>query len=135
MLFADFDWLPPPDKIERESKQRLSMLAEGEPIITCMQDLDHECYLRAPPFCDILFPTHFRKLGQFAQKTLNKILKKKTTTTHNFQVNVQKQADFLLEYGTEEVKSTQSWLTGYSPLFHDFGNCSVMTVTQQQQKQ
>ena len=42
---------------------------------------------------------------------------------------VQKQSEFLERYGPEHVRATESWLTGYTPLLHDFTNCSVLTIT------
>jgi hypothetical protein len=120
LLLADFDWLPPPDRIA-EARPRISSWADGEPLVTSMDGADHECYLRAPPLCDILFPTNFRKLAAFVGKTWGHPDRRA--------VRVQKQADFLQEYGPDEVDATRSWLTGYSPLLHDFGNCSVLTLT------
>jgi hypothetical protein len=42
-----------------------------------------------------------------------------------------KQSEFMLKYGKHEVDQTKSWLTGYSPLINDFGNCSVLEVIPQ----
>lgn len=119
ILFADFDYLPPGD-IGHSPSPRRSMEADGEPIITSMDGVDHECYLDCPPFCDILFPTDFAKLAAYVRKQIGK---------GSLDVQVRKQAEFLQEYGAEEVRQTKSWLTGYSPLVHDFGNCSVLTVS------
>jgi hypothetical protein len=45
-------------------------------------------------------------------------------------VRVCKQSDFLLQYDDQgEVDATRSWLTGFTPLLDDFGNCSVLTIT------
>jgi SAM-dependent MidA family methyltransferase len=117
LSFFDFDYLPPPDLVS--TKQRRSTLGNGEPLITSMDEIDHECYLDAPLFCDILFPVDFPKLAPVAKKYW----------TNGARVEIMKQFRFLERYGTEEVNATKSWLTGYSPLIHDFGNCSVLTVT------
>lgn len=126
IAFADFDWLPPPDLHNRptsdEAPSRLTAWGEGEPIITDMSSVDHECFLRAPPHCDILYPTDFDKLGSFAQRTLASMKRKST-------VRVEKQSDFLERYGSAHVQNTKSWLTGHSPLLDDFVNCSVLTIT------
>jgi len=121
IVFADFDWLPPPDLDDRHSSshpQRVSALAEGEPIVTDMQGNDHECYIQAPPRCDILFPTDFSQLACFVQHRRK-----------DLEVVVQKQSSFLEQYGREHVQKTENWLTGYTPLLQDFANCSVLTVT------
>jgi SAM-dependent MidA family methyltransferase len=126
LVVADFDWLPPPDfsagNAEPIRQHRASTWAKGEPLITSMDDLDYACYLHAPGHCDILFPTDFGKLLSFVQKVWTPV---KGRTPH---FSLMKQADFLLENGLAEVESTKSWLTGYSPLIHDFSNCSVLTV-------
>jgi hypothetical protein len=121
LLLADFDWLPPPDRLQVEDNNwhRRSVWASGEPIVTSMDDVDHECYLQAPPCCDILFPTNFAKLAAFVQNSW---------TNPRMEVKVEKQADFLQTFGPTEVDRTRSWLTSYSPLLHDFGNCSVLTI-------
>lgn len=115
LAVCDFDYLPPPDLIPTK---RRSILANGEPLITSMDKVDFECYLDAPPFCDILFPTDFKKLASIARKYWS----------NGAIVETMKQSRFLERYGSEEVNATKSWLTGYSPLIHDFGNCSVLTV-------
>lgn len=120
VVLADFDWLPAPHILETETR-RTSEWADGEPIITDMDGVDHECYLHAPRHCDILFPTDFDKLGVFVKRRLRK-------DTHSF-VHVQKQSEFLEYYGAHHVAKTKSWLTGHTPLLHDFVNCSVLTVT------
>jgi len=124
LVFADFDYLPPPD-ISPSGKRRRSKWATGEPIVTSMDGKDHECYLDAPPCCDVLFPTDFGKLAVFA---------KKCCSSKHAVVKTMKQAQFLERYGADEVNATKSWLTGYSPLIHDFGNCSVLTITPQDRK-
>lgn len=122
LMFADFDWLPPPDVTEQE---RVSSWAPGEPIITDMNNTDHACYLQAPPHCDILFPTDFSKLASFVSKSWNI----ENSNNSQLQVDVLKQSDFLEKFGPGQVEATKSWLTGFSPMLHDFGNCSALTVT------
>lgn len=133
IMMADFDWLPPPD-LRDETQESLSVWAPGEPIITDMKGVDHACYLRAPPNCDILFPTDFPKLASFVSESWNisdsrSSKNKSNNNSPSLQVDVLKQSDFLEKYGPEEVKATKSWLTGFSPMLHDFGNCSALTVT------
>ena len=123
LVVTDFDWLPPPDLKSPEQSHRSSLFAVGEPLITSMQDRDYDCYLHAPELCDILFPTDFRKLATFVEKIWNR------------KARVMKQAEFLNLYGREEVEMTKSWLTGYSPLIHDFSNCSVLTISDSHTKQ
>lgn len=141
LLVADFDWLPPPELEHTLNTESMAPhgyeYAEGEPLVTCMKDLDHECYLNAPPLSDILFPTNFTRLANFLQKKLvvqsidNKYRNKDNTGLNV--VRVMKQADFLWNMGEEEVKQTESWITGFSPLIHDFGNCSILTVSRRDQ--
>lgn len=135
LAFADFDWLPAPNAIPADSPHRISVWGEGEPIVTDMDGIDYECYLQSPQNCDILFPTDFDKLSSFVKRSL--VAKDgranastiadgpSTTTTH---VQVEKQSEFLERYGSKHVRATKSWLTGYTPLLHDFSNCSVLTV-------
>jgi len=149
-VLADFDWLPPPDLETTALESRKSLWAPGEPIITDMVGNDHACYLQAPPHCDILFPTDFEKLAHFVQaswnlptlssnnhysKNTSKIATTsdddKTTSQQRKIVQVSKQSDFLQHYGPEQVEQTKSWLTGFTPLLHDFANCSVLTVSHQ----
>jgi hypothetical protein len=125
LLMADFDWLPPPDRLIADAPARISHWAEGEPLVTSMDSTDFECYLQAPPFCDVLFPTNFGKLASFVRNAL----KGQGGDRGGSVVTVHKQADFLQLYGPEQVQPTKSWLTGFSPLLHDFTNCSVLTVT------
>mmetsp|Transcript_18168 Transcript_18168/g.52495 ORF Transcript_18168/g.52495 Transcript_18168/m.52495 type:complete len:461 (-) Transcript_18168:28-1410(-) len=126
LLMVDFDWLPPPDLDPNPagSPSRRSVQAAGEPLITDMTDRDHECYLSAPGHCDVLFPTDFDKLAMFAEKIGADIGLKNPVDAR-----VMKQWEFLEEYGGEEVEKTRSWLTGYTPLLHDFSNYSVLAVT------
>ena len=118
ILLADFDWLPQPD-LDGERPQRKSTWADGEPIVTDMNGIDYECFLHAPPLVDILFPTDFPKLAAFLRKTC---------IGQNV-VTVTKQADFLHCFGETDIDLTKSWLSGYTPLLEDFGNCSILTVS------
>lgn len=124
-VIADFDWLPPPlFEPKRSTTLRLSSYAENDPIVTCMNDVDHACYLTSPDLCDILYPTDFKSLAAFIRfcgKDLN--------------VRTWKQADFLLKFGPEEVDETRSFLTKYSPLINDYSNCSVLVATSQLNRQ
>ena len=52
-----------------------------------------------------------------------------TTTTTTPIVRVEKQSQFLKRWGPEHVSKTKSWLTGHTPLLHDFVNCSVLTIS------
>jgi SAM-dependent MidA family methyltransferase len=118
LVFADFDWLPPPELIDgRSIVERRSAEADGEPIITDMADVDHACYLTAPRLCDILYPTDFAKLGDYVARTA-------AAASANVRVETMKQADFLVKYGPEQVDQTRSW-TGYTPMLDDFSNYSV----------
>eukprot|EP00980_Cylindrotheca_fusiformis_P014483 scaffold3875_cov123-Cylindrotheca_fusiformis.AAC.3 len=122
LAFADFDWLPPPDLVpEAESNVPTSYWAHGEPIVTDMKGRDHPCYLAAPPYCDVLFPTDFQLLGSFLKRSIG--------DNENKTVQVLKQSEFLQKFGPSHVKATKSWLTGHTPLLHDFSNCSVLTLT------
>lgn len=127
LAFADFDWLPAPDLIDTDHL-RLTAWGEGEPIVTDMDGVDHECFLQAPPHCDILFATDFEKLGSFTKRTISSFKRKDSA-----RVQVEKQADFLERYGSVHVQKTKSWLTGHTPLLQDFVNCSVLTVTNSKQ--
>lgn len=122
LLFADFDWLPSPQLEARSTRTRRSLKGANEPLVTCMDDVDHECYLNAPPFCDILFPSNFHHLSGYTRTLLR--------NNHiPSVVNVMKQREFLFRYGHDEIHETKSTLTGYNPLLSDFTNCSVMTVS------
>ncbi|KAL7530837.1 hypothetical protein ACHAWF_003535 [Thalassiosira exigua] len=133
IAFADFDWLPPPDEnnllANQHGIERIARTTEpaiGEPIVTDMEGNDHMCYLTSPPnvLCDILFPTDFGRLAEFVGM-LNKHAPTAGVTVDAVSM---KQKDFLMKYGTAEVDKTKGW-TGYSPLIHDFGNCSVLLAT------
>jgi len=114
VVLADFDWLPPSDALMVDA---LSLQADGQPLVTDMNDVDLACYLQPTETpTDILFPTSFTKLSWYAETLFSNVA-------------VQKQADFLRSFGPDEVAATSSFLTGYSPLVHDFGNCSVLTIT------
>ncbi len=128
VIFADFDYLPPPDIWSTSSQKRLSRRAEGEPLVTCMNDVDHECYLSSPPLCDILFPTDFDALHSYTSATLKEILKDKEEL-RPLRISVRKQSDFLSKYGPKEVEKTRSRWTNFSPLLEDFSNCSILNVS------
>lgn len=131
VLFADFDYLPPPDILSTSSQTRISYRAEGEPLVTDMNDVDHECYLASPPLCDILFPTDFHMLNGYVSATLEETLKNRggVVDARPYKVSVKNQRNFLALYGPEEVEETKSRWTGYSPLLHDFSNCSILSVS------
>ena len=48
-------------------------------------------------------------------------------------VRVEKQSLFLERWGPKHVAKTKSWLTGHTPLLHDFVNCSVLTISPEEQ--
>ncbi len=121
-VFADFDWLPSPQMESGSVQIRRSLKGSFEPLITCMNDIDHLCYMTAPPLCDILFPTDFPLLAGYTQQLLD-------GNNIKSEVNVMKQSEFLSKFGNEEVEKTKGWLTGYTPLLQDFTNCSVMTIS------
>ena len=130
--------------------------AEWSPIVTDMEGVDHESYLTAPPHCDILFPTDFEKLSSFVKRCLatattttttrppppsdppsrgkKSRLSTKNTKTKTSVVRVEKQSEFLERWGQEHVAKTKSWLTGHTPLLHDFVNCSVLTISPEEQQ-
>ncbi len=122
LLFADFDWLPPPRLELRSIQTRRSIEGINEPLVTCMDDVDHLCYLDAPPFCDILFPTQFHDLQVYTE---NLLMDKHISSV----VKIRKQNEFLSDYGQEEVDRTRGRFTGNTPLLSDFTNCSVITVS------
>lgn len=121
IAFADFDWLPPPDSHE----PALAEATVGDPLVTDMNGKDYACHLSPPSdaLCDILFPTDFQRLQAFVKEIHTNMAAGDT-----FSVSAMKQHTFLLKHGRTEVEQTKSWLTGYSPLIHDFGNCSVLEV-------
>lgn len=125
IVLADFDWLPSPQIESGSIQARHSLKGSFEPLITCMNDIDHVCYMTAPPLCDVLFPTDFQLLAGYSDRLLNE-------NKINSAVNVMKQSEFLLKYGNEEVEQTRGWLTGYTPLLEDFSNCSVLTISRNQ---
>ena len=117
LLMADFDYLPPPD-LKPGTMKRKTLEAVGEPIVTDMDDTDHDCFLNSPHLVDILFPTDFDNLAQFATKVFA-----------GDNVTVMKQRQFLLDVGPSQVQATKGRWTGYSPMVDDFYNCSVLTVS------
>jgi hypothetical protein len=127
---------------------------EGTPIVTDMHDVDHPSYLtRTSTPTDILFPTHFARLALYCESLWDATVPANGTSTtstttdtkvvmghepHNgghgtptsaVRIELLRQADFLSRHGPEQVAATSSWLTGYSPLIHDFVNCSVLTIS------
>jgi hypothetical protein len=132
VAWADFDWLPPPDLSSRRGSNHapLAETAAGDPLVTDMEGNDHMCYLTEQSLlCDILFPTDFDRLSDFAAQYLDKVAGQQSKSdTKRFTVLALKQRDFLLKYGLDEVNKTKGW-SGYSPLIDDFGNCSVLTIT------
>jgi hypothetical protein len=121
-ILADFDWLPPPELEPRSVLMRRSLEGTDEPLVTCMDDIDHKCYLSAPPLCDILFPTDFEALSGYTRSLLR-------DNNNKAKVNVMKQNDFLSNFGTIEIEKTRGRLTGFNPLLEDFSNCSVMIMS------
>jgi len=134
VLLADFDWLPLPvfDKMVSTRRPDTVAPAIGDPLVTDMNDIDHECYVSAPPLCDILFPTDFDKLAVMAQRELESYSTSSKTSTSTIiaqrKVHVMKQAEFLRVYGPEQIQNTRSTWTGFTPLLEDFSNCSVLTI-------
>lgn len=122
ILLADFDWLPPPDRLHPSYHSEAGSSVQyvpgvGEPLVTDMEGFDHPNYLHAPECCDILFPTQFVPLATWCRSVFS-----------TASVSVHSQGKFLQQFGGQDVQGTKSWLTGYSPLLHDFSNCSVLTV-------
>jgi Putative S-adenosyl-L-methionine-dependent methyltransferase len=139
VVLADFDWLPPPDTSSTTGRApACSTRAEGEPLVTSMSDVDYDCYLSAPPFCDILFPTDFATLATYCRALIRQGHQQSGNGQYNNDweqvVCVLKQSAFLQLYGVAEVEKTKSWLTGYTPLLHDFENCSILTLSHQKRK-
>lgn len=137
VVFADFDWLPPPDNgslaQQEHADSPLGDPATGDPLVTDMNGTDHTSYLTSPPnlLCDILFPTDFTRMAKFAKLAHEAAARsgKKGNRLSSVTVSAMKQRDFLIEYGgPDEVDKTKG-LFGYSPLIDDFGNCSVLTAT------
>mmetsp|Transcript_37950 Transcript_37950/g.62017 ORF Transcript_37950/g.62017 Transcript_37950/m.62017 type:complete len:459 (+) Transcript_37950:89-1465(+) len=133
VVFADFDWLPPPDLGSLSDTQHDSQAepAVGDPLVTDMNGNDHLCYLTSPPnaLCDILFPTDFSRLAAFTKLAHGSVAQSKSETKRTpISASAMKQSDFLMRYGSEQVNKTRCW-SGYSPLINDFGNCSVLTVS------
>jgi len=128
LLFADFDWLPPPNitaasmKGQLEHSQAHDSICLGEPLITDMNGIDHECLFSAPSHCDILFPTNFATLATLLQRQIQTENSCHIKST----VRVMKQSSFLLEYGPEIINPTINSWTGYTPLLEEFANGSVL---------
>jgi len=125
LLFADFDWLPPPN-ITSASVQRQKGTSSdsilGEPLITDMNGVDHECLLNSPTYCDILFPTNFHNLATLLQR----IIQNENSCRVPGIIRMMKQSSFLLEYGPDIVNLTRNSWTRYTPLVEEFSNCSVL---------
>jgi Putative S-adenosyl-L-methionine-dependent methyltransferase len=121
---------------------------EGTPIVTNMHDVDHASYLSMTSTpTDILFPTHFSRLALYCESLFSATLRAPTKTDTEVghrdneryklasgtgsavRIELLRQADFLSRHGPEQVAATSSWLTGYSPMIHDFINCSVLTIS------
>jgi Putative S-adenosyl-L-methionine-dependent methyltransferase len=137
-LFADFDCfmnvIPKKssndnttDKNNNKNKNdshSFPVPAIGEPIVTDMNDCDLVSYLHpSDTVTDILFPTNFHTLASYIQS-----IQRTTRATTDKVVTIQKQYDFLQFYGPQQVIATTSYLTGYSPMIHDFENCTVLTI-------
>eukprot|EP00588_Corethron_pennatum_P016823 CAMPEP_0194310256 /NCGR_PEP_ID=MMETSP0171-20130528/7183_1 /TAXON_ID=218684 /ORGANISM="Corethron pennatum, Strain L29A3" /LENGTH=408 /DNA_ID=CAMNT_0039063781 /DNA_START=8 /DNA_END=1234 /DNA_ORIENTATION=- len=136
LILADFDSLPPPDLCDRSwplpegrGAAAATRPALGRPLVTCLDGIDHGCYLRSPQLCDILFPTDFRRLASYASAAAAAGEEGDDGPGH--EVMVQKQGDFL---AGPEVEATKSWITGYTPLLEDFSNCSVLTAAPPEKK-
>lgn len=128
VVIADFDYLPPPDIHFNSNLSKQPQNELGPPLITDMNDNDYENYLTAPPLCDVLFPTDFNLLRGYIEATMKYHLSQE----HNvrpWNVSVQKQSQFLAEFGPKQVENTTSRWTGFSPLIDDFSNCSVLYVS------
>ncbi len=134
VALADFDWLPPSDSSTLTAAPSAVATADGDPLVTDMEGNDHECYLTSPPnaLCDILFPTDFQRLANFANQYIakTKIAYPSGTNLERFSHTARavKQHEFLMKYGSDEVDRTKGW-TAYSPMINDFGNCSVLVIT------
>ena len=128
IVLADFDYLPPPDVVSTSSHTRLSQRADGEPLVTDMNDVDHECYLTSPPLCDVLFPTDFGALQGYVSATMEETLEDKDNI-RPWDVVIQKQSGFLASFGQHQVEETKSRWSGYTPILQDFSNCSVISVS------
>jgi len=128
IIIADFDYLPQPDILPSSSskeqqddyEKRLSLYSHGEPLVTDMKGKDYICYLNAPQYSDILYPTNFNKLAMFCKKMY----------PTKYDITVRKQHNFLSEFGrgTGILQATTSRWTGYNPMIQDFVNCSVLTI-------
>lgn len=128
IIFADFDYLPPPDVVSTSTHTRLSRRADGEPLVTDMNDVDHECYLTSPPLCDVLFPTDFEALQGYIIATMEETLQDKDNL-RPWDVRIHKQSGFLESFGQNQVEETKSRWSGYTPILEDFSNCSVINVS------
>ena len=130
IALADFDWLPPPDSSTLTAAPTAVATADGDPLVTDMEGNDHECYLTSPPnaLCDILFPTDFQRLANFADQYIATYSSGTNRERFSYTARAMKQNEFLIKYGNDEVNKTKGW-TGYSPMINDFGNCSVLVIS------
>lgn len=119
LIFADFDFLPPPSNLNNEAFSR-SFDAEWGPLVTDMKGLDYACYLGSSDLCDILFPTDFDLLARYVELHGHSGLKVETF----------KQGQFMKMFGGKEISLATSWINpSYSPLIEEFMNCSILSVT------
>jgi hypothetical protein len=134
VVLADFDWLP--RQMSEAIDRPTTIPGDGEPLVTNMEKIDLADYLQHPNTPkDILFPTQFTKLANYAM----------TVFGTSKVVRVSKQSEFLQTYNHDPrhhydnnnnnnndwIRQTTSWISGYSPLLHDFANCSVLTIANQ----
>jgi Putative S-adenosyl-L-methionine-dependent methyltransferase len=132
LLLADFDSfvnaVPKPASAvmaDAPSDTIAPLPAVGDPIVTNMNDVDLTSYLQlSETATDILFPTNFHALAAFLRACRQPLMSR----TYPVCTMVQKQSEFLQIHGPEQVKSTTSWWTGFSPMVHDFVNCSILSV-------
>jgi Putative S-adenosyl-L-methionine-dependent methyltransferase len=155
ILLADFDSFGTTSSKSSSSSAILAESEEGTPIVTDMHDVDHPSYLTMTSTpTDILFPTHFARLALYCESLWDAVTVRasasstsatdtkvvgheqrnsghhqSTDTTSAVRIELLRQADFLSRHGPEQVAATSSWLTGYSPMIHDFVNCSVLTIS------
>jgi hypothetical protein len=122
IALADFDWLP--RQMSESIDRPTTIRGDGEPLVTNMEKIDLADYIQQPHTPkDILFPTQFTKLAKYAKVVFGK----------SKIVRVAKQSEFLQTYNHHDprhdwIRQTTSWISGYSPLLHDFANCSVLTI-------
>jgi Putative S-adenosyl-L-methionine-dependent methyltransferase len=134
LLFADFDSfvnaipnpaVSAPTATEGiSSDTRTPLPAVGDPVVTDMNDVDLSSYMQCSETAtDILFPTNFYALAYFVKACRQLVASRKFP----LRTIVRKQNEVLQIHGPEQVHATTSWWTGYSPMIHDFVNCSILT--------